>query len=118
MIEAGSAWEAKINQAIDKSEGAILLISDNFLNSDFILSYELPKLFAARELRGLYFVPLVVTYCSFNLHDQLRKFQTFNDPERPLSSLHDWEVDKEFKRLAEQLAIRFRGEGPIGDIGG
>ena len=106
LIETGSEWEDRLFRAVDQSSGAILLLSSNFLSSDFIIGRELPKLFAAREQRGIYLVPIVLTFCPFNLLEGLGQVQTFNDPQKPLTSLSDWEIDKELTRLAEEIASR------------
>ena len=46
----------------------------------------------------------MVGFCPFEFHDDLAKFQFFNDPERPFATLKDWEVDKELTRLARELS--------------
>ncbi len=42
-IGAGGAWEQEINQAMNQARVAILLITADFLNSDFIISKEVPS---------------------------------------------------------------------------
>jgi molecular chaperone DnaK len=105
-LEAGSAWEMEVRNAIDSSDGAILLISPDFLDSNYIQTKELPRLMAARKNRGLELIPVIIKYSAFRL-SELALIQTFNDPQRPLSSVPDWEVDKEFARLAETIAADF-----------
>ena len=106
MIETGTAWKEKLVEAIKSSDGAILLLSSDFLDSEFIHREELPLLFGAQERRGLELIPIVISHCPFHLMDDLAKFQTFNDPERPLASLQPWEVDKELTQLATEIARR------------
>ena len=43
-IGAGTHWKQEISEAIAQAKVAILLISANFLTSDFILGEEVPKL--------------------------------------------------------------------------
>jgi hypothetical protein len=105
-LEAGSAWEMEVRNAIDCSDGAILLVSPDFLDSNYIQTKELPRLMAAWENRGLELIPVIIKYSAFSL-SELAVIQTFNDPQRPLSSVPDWEVDKEFARLAETIAADF-----------
>ena len=83
---------------------AIVLISQDFLSSDFILRKELPALFAEKERRQLLLLPVIARPCAFELHEDLAKFQAFNDPEAALSSLIDWKVDMELARLAREVA--------------
>ena len=48
-IKAGDKWKDKINDALENSVIAILLISADFLASDFIIDNELPPLLKAAE---------------------------------------------------------------------
>jgi hypothetical protein len=105
-IETGSLWAAKIFEAIDSSDAAILLISGDFLASSFIRSSELPHLFARREQGVMQLIPIIVRFCPYTLDQDLAQFQTFNDPERPWSSLKDWEVERELSNLAREIAKR------------
>ncbi|MGE3915571.1 MAG: toll/interleukin-1 receptor domain-containing protein [Hyphomicrobiaceae bacterium] len=103
-IDTGTRWEEQIYVAIEKANVAILLVSNDFLNSDFILSKELPAIFAEKERRQLALVPIIARPCAFELHEDLAKFQLFNKPETPLSSLGEWEAEAELLRLTRMLA--------------
>ena len=52
QIRAGADWETEIKQVIFQAKVAILLISANFLTSNFILRKEIPALLQRRESRG------------------------------------------------------------------
>jgi chaperone protein DnaK len=106
MIETGSSWETKINEAIETSDEAILLLSSDFLHSEFILASELPSLFAAVNQRAIKIIPIVVASCPFRLNKSLSQFQTFNDPQRPWDSMQQWEVNQELTRLVTEIADR------------
>jgi hypothetical protein len=51
-INVGEKWKEKIQQALDRAAIAILLISADFLASDFIIDNELPPLLKAAEEKG------------------------------------------------------------------
>ena len=51
-IGAGQDWFPEIRKAMERARVAILLISHNFLTSDFILREEVPNLLKRRERRG------------------------------------------------------------------
>ncbi len=51
-IKAGDKWKEKIERALEKSAIAILLISADFLASDFIVDNELPPLLKSAEGKG------------------------------------------------------------------
>jgi molecular chaperone DnaK len=109
-IETGSKWETRILEAIDSSDAAILLISEDFLASSFIQSTELPRLFARHEQRGLELIPILIRFCPYTLSEDLAQFQLFNAPEFPWSSLKDWEVDRELAKLAAEIAHHLQQE--------
>lgn len=103
QINPGEEWEKKIFTAIEEANVAILLLSNDFLSSEFIAAKELPVIFAERERRRLALIPILVRPCPFELHDDLAKFQLFNKPEAPFSSLKEWEIEAELVRLAREL---------------
>jgi molecular chaperone DnaK len=103
-IETGEKWKERIFTEIEQSNIAILILSNDFLNSHFILAKELPAIFAEKERRRLVLIPIVVRPCAFHLHEELSKFQLFNKPEDPFSKLEEWQVETELVRLAEKLA--------------
>ncbi|WP_459864655.1 TIR domain-containing protein, partial [Endothiovibrio diazotrophicus] len=103
-IETGERWEETIYTSIEHSSIAILLLSSDFLSSDFILRKELPRIFAEKERRYLKVFPILIRHCPYTLHEELSKFQFFNDPERPYSSLQHWEIEKELTKLAYEIA--------------
>src|SRR2546425_10101985 len=51
-IAAGTIWRSEIKQAIDTAQVAVLLISADFLASDFIAADELPPLLRRAESAG------------------------------------------------------------------
>lgn len=103
-IKTGSEWEDRIFTEIEQSNIAMLLLSNDFLDSKFILERELPAIFAEKERRQLAIIPIVARPCAFELHESLSKFQLFNKPETPFSSLEEWKFEEELLRLTKQMA--------------
>jgi hypothetical protein len=64
-IGGGEAWEAAIDKAISRARVAILLVTANFLSSDFILRKEVPALLKRRELDGVTVVPVIAKACAW-----------------------------------------------------
>ena len=63
-IGAGATWLAEIEQAMDRATAAILLVTADFLNSDFILGKEVPRLLQERAAGRLQLFPLIVKPCA------------------------------------------------------
>ncbi len=68
-IDAGSDWRHAIDQAMADCTLALLLVSDAFLNSEFIDSRELQVLLERRQREGLRVVPLILRPCAWTLSD-------------------------------------------------
>lgn len=100
-IKAGDKWKEKIELALEKSVMAILLISADFLASDFIVDNELPPLLKAAEEKGTAIIPLICKPCRFTKNENLSKFQTINDPQKSLSKLTETEKEEIFVKLAD-----------------
>ena len=65
-IDPGSNWRNEIRQAIDKANIAVLLISADFLASDFINNNELPPLLEKAQNDGTIIHSIIVSPCRFN----------------------------------------------------
>ncbi|MES2132571.1 MAG: toll/interleukin-1 receptor domain-containing protein [Bacteroidota bacterium] len=102
-IKGGEKWKEKINSALDKSVIAILLISADFLASDFIVDNELPPLLKAAEEKGKIILPLIVKPCRFTSDDNLAKFQSINDPKHPLSKLTENDREETYVKVADLI---------------
>lgn len=57
-IGVGEEWFPRIKKAIESARAAILLISTDFLISNFITTEEIPRLLERREKEGLRVFPL------------------------------------------------------------
>lgn len=86
-IKAGAKWKEEIRQAIKTTKVAILLISTDFLGSEFIATEELPPLLEAAEKEGAVILPLILKPCIFEEMHHLNQYQALNPPSRPLSSM-------------------------------
>lgn len=102
-IKAGEKWKDKINSALDKSVIAILLISADFMASDFIVDNELPPLLKAAEGNGKVILPVIVKPCRFIKDENLSKFQAINDPKIPLSKLNENDREEIYVKIADYI---------------
>lgn len=102
-IKAGDHWADKINTALAEANIAILLISADFLASDFIVNNELPPLLAQAEAKGTKIVPVVVSHCRFSRDSSLNRFQAANQPDEPLSIMSKNEREAIFDKLSLEI---------------
>jgi len=104
QIEAGDDWKPEIEDAINKANVAILMISANFLTSKFILGEEVPKLLERREKEGIRVIPVIVKPCAWARVKWLSKIQARPKDGRALSAGNDHQIDTDLSALAEEIA--------------
>lgn len=103
-LRGGDKWRDEITQAISMSNVAILLVSTDFLASDFISNNELPPILRKAEEDGTRILPLIVSPCEYE-DSELGEFQAVNDPERTLSDLgnDDAAIDRVYLELNKNI---------------
>jgi len=102
-IKAGEKWKDKIENALDRSAIAILLISADFLASDFIIDNELPPLLKSAEEKGKVILPVILKPCRFTKDENISKFQAVNNPVSPLSKLNENEREEIYVKVADLI---------------
>ena len=102
QIKAGELWRKKIEHALATAKVAVLLVSPNFLASDFIYRNELPPLLEKAKRGGLAIIWLAVSASVYS-ETELAQYQAVNDPARPLDSLRAPDLNKELVRICQQI---------------
>lgn len=92
-IHAGADWQDAIAEALEAAAAAILLVSADFLASDFIVDNELPPLLESAAQEGTLVVPVIIKPCRYVRDPALRRLQAINDPARPLAGLSEVEQE-------------------------
>lgn len=103
-ISLGERWEDEIEQAIAASRVAVLLITPEFLASDYIADRELPRILAAQERGCLKVVPIAVRP-SVVAGTTVGELQAANDLDHPLSILEKDRCDQ----ILVDICIKIRG---------
>ncbi len=112
-LAIGDQWRRHITGAIDRARAAVLLVSADFLASDFVTREELPPLLAKAREDGALILPVIVKPCRFERHPELAVFQAANSPSKPLSGLPETESERVFVRVAERIEQVFATPTPI-----
>ncbi|MFM1999318.1 MAG: hypothetical protein RL204_1265 [Bacteroidota bacterium] len=101
-IEPGQIWKEEIRNAISETKVAILLLSANFLASDFISNNELPPLLKAAEEEGAVILIVITKPCLFEEFPELNQYQAMNHPSKPVIKLNEVEQQELFVNLVRQ----------------
>lgn len=85
-IRPGTRWEQEIGTALRSAKIAVLLVSDHFLASDFIVKKELQPLLEASSNEGVTILWIYLTPCNYEFLE-IESLQCAHDVSRPLDSL-------------------------------
>ncbi len=113
QIGAGANWETEINQAIKQAKVAILLVSANFLASDFIAGKEVSSLLNRRKHEGLVIFPVIAKACAWQTVDWLTKMRVRPKRGKPVWSDAGSHVDEELAAIAEEIAHIINALGSV-----
>lgn len=124
-IRPGQLWQAEIEKALSRAAVAVVLVSADFLASEFVANNELPPLLAAASSSGVKILPIILKPCAFTDIEELAQFQALNDPAKPLLSVGEAEqeavwltvartVSEEMKRLAPPVTATSGAFGASG----
>lgn len=102
-LTAGDDWNAEIERAINSSNVAILMITANFLTSDFICKEEVPKLLNRRRNEGVRVIPLIVKPCLWEEVKWLKSIQARPKYGQPISTMSEPQQDEVLKTLAKEI---------------
>ena len=117
-IQPGDIWDEKIKDSLSQVTIAMVLVSQDLLNSRYVKNEELPRLLQRREQEGVVIIPIFVRHCtvksvSFKYTNEegieqifyLHQFQSPNNnsPNNPLCDLTESDYEKVFVSLEETL---------------
>ena len=103
-IGGGEDWYPKIEEAIKKASVAILLISANFLTSNFILKEEIPRLLELRAKKGMRIFPVVIKSCAWNQVKWVSQMNLRPEDGKPISGGTEHQIDTDLTNIANEVA--------------
>jgi len=103
-IKSSQKWKDEIEKALQECEAAILLVSTDFLASDFIRENELqPLLKRASEERGVTIHSVIVRPCRFSQTKSISQFQAVNSPDETLSEISEPAQERIWIKLCNDI---------------
>lgn len=106
QIAIGEKWSDAIRKATSTADVAILLVSDDYLASEFIARGELPALLESSAQGRTLILPVMLSAAFIDPTSPLLNIQFVNDPHRPLSELKRSEQDKVLVEVARAIHER------------
>src|SRR5215470_14979489 len=107
-IELGDDWRKEIAAALSRARAALLLISADFLDSDFIRYHELPPLLEAAQNEGCRIIPILVRPSLFEQVPSLARFQHANPNGATLSEMPEERTERLIADIAQWLSKLFQ----------
>ena len=101
-IRPGTAWLGEIRRALARASVAVLLVSDDFLSSDFVLSDELPQILEAGVSGELTVLWVYVSDCLYEETD-IARIQAAYDPAVSLDAMEKHEQNAALKAIARAV---------------
>jgi len=108
-IAAGTKWRDEITAALQSARISVLLVSDNFLESEFIAKHELPPLLDAARNEGLIVFWIHVSPCLYQ-HTEIATYQAAHDVSTPLEALTKAKRKPILRDICVELIRIARGE--------
>lgn len=88
-ITPGQKWKEEIRTAINHTKIAVLLISADFFNSDFIVTHELPPLLKAAQEDGATILSVILKPCMFEEYPEVSQYQAINSPSNTILQMDE-----------------------------
>jgi hypothetical protein len=110
QITPGAPWFNAITEALASSAVAVLLVSKDFLASDFIHEHELGPILREAERGGVQILWIPVRACYYQ-ESPLARYQALISPDKPLAEMKA-ERDRAWVRICEEIrkAVAASGE--------
>jgi Ricin-type beta-trefoil lectin domain-like len=102
QITSGSKWFEEINSALINTNVAVLLVTPNFLASDFIYEHELGPFLKQAQQGGVRILWVHVRTCAYKL-TALKDYQAVLSPARPLADMTEAERDRAWVKICEEI---------------
>ena len=108
-IGPGDLWHEEIIKALETAKIAVLLVSENFLASEYITTIELPAILDAAKKKECTICWLLIRSCRYK-ETGLKDFQAVHDAEHPLETLSPLELNETLSEIARKINRVYLGK--------
>ncbi|MDQ1352164.1 MAG: hypothetical protein QG657_2470, partial [Acidobacteriota bacterium] len=115
-IGPGDQWHEEIIKALETAKIAVLLVSENFIASEYITTIELPAILDAVKKKECTLYWLLIRDCLYEEYG-LKDFQAAHDIKHPLQDLSTSDVTKVLTGIAREIKHNYDGTAPISHPG-
>ncbi len=114
----GQDWHTEIQKALGDTKLALLLVSSDFMASEYIDKHELKPLQDAHERgEGVTVVPLYLSKTDVDDYPFITRLQGLNDPARPLERVKEKQADLDDEFVAISRKIKALMQAPAAAAG-
>jgi hypothetical protein len=111
-IQPGDRWKEELQKALASTKVAVLLVSENFLGSDFIAREELPPLFTAAEQGKVKILWVYLSYCLYEA-TPIGEYQAVHEIKQPLDELPAVTQNRVLRDVAQAIQMAYTHGGPL-----
>ncbi len=97
------AWGPDEEKELREAKIVIMLISPNFLDSDIIMTKEVPLALDLQEEKGVHIIPLLIKNCPWRKTRWFANIQTFPENARPLEEKSDNQIEALLDEVAQHI---------------
>jgi internalin A len=116
QIATGSQWFDEIQTALQQASAAVLLVSPDFLASDFIHEHELGPILKEAEKGGVRVLWVPIQASNYKATD-LEKYQAVSPPDVPLGLLGKAERNQAWVRVCQEIKKAVSAGWGVGGCG-
>ena len=102
-IKLGKDWLPEIERELNQAQVAIMLVSADFLVSNFIRTKEIPVFLRRRKREGMLLAPLLIKPCAWQEVPWLEKIKGGSEDNVALSGLSEHDQDQTLADLAREI---------------
>lgn len=111
-ITAGTEWKGEIDENLELAQVILLLISDDFLGSDYCYDIEMKRALERHEVREARVIPVILRDCDWKTAE-FSKLQALPKDGKPVTSWRNrdeayLDVAKGIRKVVEELTHRSR----------